>query len=131
MSAAKAKVKRRRKYCPVCAEEVSMSVIRQAEGENDLWWLLCASCNSRYALTGREYQKEKRPDVSAIEKENARIYLTDQTYSVGELLYHPKLDDMGMVVNKSTSPMASCSGAIVVSFMEVGQKTLIEGYAAV
>ena len=106
-----------------------MSVIRETESEDDLWWLLCAACESKFALTHRQYQKEKQPDISAIERDNARVYRTDQTYTVGELLSHPKLDDMGVVVGKASSPIANCSGAIVVSFMEVGRKTLIEGYA--
>ena len=130
MSAVKKKPKRRRKYCPVCQEEVSMSVMREAEDENDLWWLICPSCESSFALTRREYQKEKKPDISAIEKDDARIYTTDETYSVGELVYHDKIGDMGVVIDKADSPLANCSGAIVVSFMEVGQKTLIEGYVA-
>ena len=122
--------KRRRKYCTVCKEEVSMSVIREAEDEDDLWWLLCPTCNSKFALTNTEYRKEKRPDISVIKQSNAREYHTDQTYTVGELIYHPKLDDMGMVVGKASPPIDSCSGAIIVSFVEAGQKTLIEGYAA-
>ena len=130
MPAEKKKLKRRRKYCPVCKEELSMSVMREAEDENDLWWLLCTECESKFALTHQEYQKEKRPGISAIEKEDARVYHTDQTYSVGELVYHPKLDDMGMVVDKSEPPIVNCSGSIIVSFMEIGQKMLIEGYAA-
>ncbi len=128
MPATKKKPKRRRKYCPVCQEEVAMTVMRQAEDEDDLWWLLCPSCDSSFALTHREYQKEKRPDISAVEKSDATVYHTDQTYSVGDLLYHPKLEDMGLVVGKATSPLVNCTGAIVVSFMNTGQKTLIEGY---
>ena len=128
MSAAKAKPKRRHKYCPVCEEEVPMSVIRAAEDENDLWWLLCPSCDSKFALTRREYQREKQPDISAIEKDNARTYHTDQTYLVGELIYHPKLDDMGLVLSKDSLSSFDCSGSVTVSFMETGQKTLIEGY---
>jgi len=130
MPVVKKKPKRRRKYCPVCQEEVSMSVMREAEDENDLWWLVCPTCDGRFALTRREYQKEKKPDVSAIEKDDARIYIMGETYSVGELVLHKKIGDMGVVIDKAESPLANCSGAIVVSFMEVGQKTLIEGYVA-
>ena len=130
MTVVKKKPKRRRKYCPVCQEEVSMSVMREAENENDLWWLVCPTCDGRFALTRREYQKEKKPDISAIEKDNARVYIMGETYTVGELLYHKKIGDMGVVIDKAESPLATCSGAIVVSFMEVGQKTLIEGYVA-
>ena len=130
MPATKGKVKRRRKHCPVCEEEVSMSVMRAAESDNDLWWLLCAACNSKFALISKEYQREKKPDMSAIERANATVYHTDQTYSIGDLLYHSKMEDIGLVVEKVSSPIATCSGAIVVSFMESGQKTLIEGYTA-
>lgn len=129
MSAAKARVKRRHKYCPVCKEEVAMSVIREAEGESDLWWVLCSSCNSKFALTRQQYQRKNRTDIHAVKEDEARTYRTDQTYSVGELIYHPKLDDMGLVMDKTPISSFNCSGSIIVSFMEVGQKMLIEGYA--
>jgi hypothetical protein len=130
MPAKKAKVRRRHKYCPVCKEVVPMSVVRQAEDDDDLYWLLCPSCNNAFALTRQEYHRGKRPDISAIRKDKARTYHTDQTYSVGELIYHRKLDDVGLVVDKEAAPgSVNCSGAIIVSFMELGQKMLIEGYA--
>jgi hypothetical protein len=132
MTANKTKVKRRHKYCPVCREVVPMSVMREAEDEDDFYWLLCTACNSEFALTRHEYYREKQPDVSAIEKDRATIYRAGQTYSVGELIYHRKLDDVGLVVDKAAAPTSvNCSGAIIVSFMEIGQKTLIEGFAAV
>ena len=124
------KVKRRRKHCPVCEEEVSMSVVRAAESDNDLWWLLCAACDSNFALISKEYQRNKKPDMSAIERVDATEYQTKQTYDIGDLLYHGKMEDIGLVVEKISSPIAQCSGAIVVSFMESGEKTLIEGYIA-
>lgn len=130
MPATKTKLKRRHKYCPVCEQEVAMSVMRAAKNENDLYWLFCPSCDSNFALTSQEYHKEKRPNISSIEKDNAKVYHTEQTYSIGELIYHPDLKDMGLIVSKTSPPIVDCSGAIVVSFLETGQKTLIEGYAA-
>jgi hypothetical protein len=125
------RTKRRHKYCPVCKEVIPMNVIREAEGEGDLYWLICTGCDGKFALTRQQYYRKKRPRISAIRKIKAKVYRTDQTYSVGELIYHRKLDDMGLVVHKGAAPgSVNCSGAIIVSFMEIGQKTLIEGYAA-
>jgi hypothetical protein len=118
------------KHCPVCKEEVSMSVIRKADGDDDLYWILCIACESSFALTRQAYQKEKQPDISAADKNSAKTYCTDRKYKIGELIYHPKWDDLGWVTNKATIPIANCSGSIVVSFMEGGLKTLIEGYTA-
>lgn len=124
------KAKQRHKYCPVCKEMVPMSVIREAEDEGDLYWLLCSACDSKFALRRQEYHREKQPDISVIKKDSARVYRTNQTYSVGELIYHRRLDDVGLVVDKTAAPgSVNCSGAIVVSFMEAGSKTFIEGYA--
>jgi ribosomal protein S27AE len=125
----KVKVKRRHKHCPTCGEIVPMVVIHEASCEEDLWWLVCSSCDSNFALTRREYQKEKKPDIAAIKKSDARTYDTEQIYSIGELIYHSKLGDIGIVMKKSELPIANCSGAVVVSFMKNGQKTLVEGYA--
>ena len=129
MPATKKKVKRRHKYCPVCEEITAMPVVREAEDENDLYWLLCSSCDNIFALTKHEYQREKRPKMLAIKKNDARIYRTNQTYSVGELIYHPKLNDVGLIMDKVPLPSVNCTGSIIVSFSEIGQKTLVEGYA--
>jgi ribosomal protein L44E len=122
------KPKRRHKYCPVCKEEVPMSVTREAEGADDLYWLECPSCSSSFALTSQQYYRKKRPKISAIRRRRAKIYYTSQEYSVGETIYHNAFNDVGLVVDKASAPFSSCSGAIIVSFMEVGEKTLIEGY---
>ena len=127
----KKKPKRRHKYCPICKEVVAMTVLREGEDKDDMWWLVCTSCDSRFALTRPQYMKGKRPKISAIKRDEARTYHTDQTYSVGEVIYHQKLDDVGLVVSKTVAPSSvDCSGSVIVSFMETGQKTLIEGYAA-
>jgi hypothetical protein len=121
------KRKRRKKYCPRCKEEISMSVVRTAEDDPDLYWLICPSCDSTYALTRKQYHREKRPDISAINPDDAHEYDTGQTYSVGETLYHPSFDEIGLVVDKGAPPTSNCSGRVVVSFIESGPKTLIEG----
>ncbi len=133
MPAAKAKAKkkaqRRKKHCPICEEEVSMTVTREAEGEDDLWWVLCSACNSRFVLTRQQYQREKKPDISAVKTDKAKEYHTNKTYEVGQIIHHSKLDDVGVVTDKASPPSTvDCSGSIIVSFMELGQKTLIEGY---
>jgi len=129
--ARKKKRNRRHKYCPECKEEMAMSVVREAESDRDFYWLSCPSCESRFALTRQQYQKGKRPNIFAIKQDRARTYHTNQTYKVGQLIYHSKLDDVGVVVGKSSPPSTvNCSGSIIVSFTEIGQKKLIEGYAA-
>jgi uncharacterized protein YlaI len=135
MKKAKSKAKQKRasrkhKYCPECEEEMAMSVIRKAESDRDFYWLLCPSCKSRFALTRQQYLRGKRPDISAIEPDGARTYHTNQTYKVGQLIYHNELGDVGVVINKASAPSnIDCSGSIIVSFTEIGQKRLIEGYA--
>jgi len=121
---------KRHKYCPECEEEAAMSVIREVESDLDLYWLLCPSCESRFALTCQQYTKGKHPDISVIERDKGREYHTDQIYKVGQIICHNKLNDVGVVVGKAVAPSTvDCSGSIIVSFAEIGQKKLIEGYA--
>ena len=107
-----------------------MSVIRKADGGDDLYWILCKACESSFALACQAYQKEKQPGISAADTNSAKTYRTDRKYRIGELIYHPKWDDLGWVINKARIPVANCSEAIVVFFMAGGLTTLIEGYAA-
>ncbi|MBD3181378.1 hypothetical protein GF312_03740 [Candidatus Poribacteria bacterium] len=127
--ARKKRVRHRKKYCSICDEIVSMAVVRKAEEENDLYWLVCPECKNRFAYTRSDYRKKKRIKTPAIKRDDAKVYKTNKTFSIGELIYHPKLHDMGLVVEKASAPFAECSGAIIVSFLQSGQKTLIEGYA--
>jgi hypothetical protein len=120
--------RKRKKYCPKCKEAISMSVVRTAEDDPDLCWLVCPSCDSTYALTRKQFYRGKRPDISAIIQDDADEYDTGETYSVGEILYHPSFDDIGLVVDKGAAPLPNCSGSLLVSFMESGPKTLIEGF---
>jgi hypothetical protein len=126
----KKKARRRHKHCPICKEIVPMSVIREAEDEDDFYWLMCPSCDSKFALTRQQYHKGKQPDISPVEADRAKIYRTTQIYLIGQLIYHRKLDDLGVVTDKTSPPdSVDCSGVIVVSFVELGRKMLIEGYA--
>ena len=130
-SKTKKKKRRRHKYCPVCKEVMAMPVIRKAESDSDFYWLRCPDCESKFALTRKQYMRGKRPDISAIKPGKAREYHTDQTYKVGQLIHHSKLDDLGIVIRKAAAPSTvDCSGSIIVSFTEIGQKRLIEGYVA-
>jgi uncharacterized protein YlaI len=125
------KRRRRHKYCPECKEEMAMSVTHKAESDRDFYWLLCPSCESRFALTRQQYQRGKRPEISAIEPDRAREYHTSKIYKVGQIIHHSRLDDVGVVVGKVAAPSTiECSGSIIVSFSEIGQKRLIEGHAA-
>ena len=121
---------RRYKYCPVCKEEVAMTLVREHEGENDLYWLRCPDCSSKFALTSQQYSKGKRHRISAIRKTKAKSYRMNGTYSVGETIYHDKLSDIGVIVDKAPAPVVNCTGAIIVSFLKGGQRTLVEGYTA-
>lgn len=124
------KMKRRRKYCPVCKKEIYVSLMREPEGEGDLYWVTCPECDSKYALTSQQFHRKKQPEISAIKKLKARVYSMRQTYSVGETIYHNGFNDVGVVLDKSSAPTTDCSGAIGVSFLKSGHKTLIEGYTA-
>ena len=95
----------------------------------DLYWLVCPDCKNRFAYTQSDYRKKKGSKVLAIKRDDAKIYNTSRTYSIGELIYHPKFNDMGLVVEKASAPFAECTGAIIVSFLQSGPKTLIEGYS--
>jgi hypothetical protein len=130
-SKTKQRIRRRHKHCPVCEEEMAMSVLREAESDGDFYWLRCPECEGKFALTYDQYRKGKHPDISAVKPDKAREYHTDETYEVGQLIHHGKLDDVGLVIRKGAAPSTvDCSGSIVVSFIEIGQKTLIEGYVA-
>jgi hypothetical protein len=69
---AKSRARRRKKHCPVCKEEVSMTVIREAGGADDLWRLLCPTCESRFVLIRQQYQREKKPDIYDIDENAGR-----------------------------------------------------------
>lgn len=75
-------------------------------------------------------EKEKKSPkkmISTKKRGDLKNYSLSDKYKVGEMIYHPVFDDTGKVIRKTRSYSGKYT-KIIVQFMKVGKKKLIEGF---
>ena len=113
--------------CPRCERRRKMKVLRPAD-ETGLEWFNCLSCN---ALLCFEWDEESGAFVSpqligdfgAPAPEYFRTYVPEDSYEIGEFIYHQTWRDVGKVIGENELPGGRCS--IDVAFLNYGPKMLI------
>ena len=141
-----------RQFCSVCKSTFEMEVVRES-AEDGVIWLRCPNCQGILphmpsisepereepgagpadAGAPRPAPVEDEPDpVSAaadlldeIDPEQARPYLADETYEVGEVVHHRAWNDYGIV--KATESLPGNRRIIRVRFVNAGEVQLLEG----
>lgn len=113
--------------CPRCERRRKMKVLRPVD-ETGLEWMNCGACN---ALVCSTYDDElERPmesndvgDFGAPAPDEFRTYVPEESYSVGEFIYHQTWRDVGKVIRRRE--LAGGRAAIDVAFLNYGPKMLI------
>ena len=104
-----------------------MKVLRAAD-ETGLVWLNCLTTN---ALICCEFDEESGSPVNPIDAgdfgapapERFRTYMPEETYGIGEFIYHQTWRDVGRVIGRRELP--GSRRAIDVAFLNTGPKMLI------
>lgn len=135
----KGKVKRTREkieqYCSVCKDTFEMEVVRNDDDKGGVPWLKCPGCEGFLPYMGEEEaeeadeneeQQELAPeDLSAEDRENAKVYSQTAEYDVDDVIYQRSWNDYGKVVDKDVLPGGR--KVIVVQFVNQGRIRLLEG----
>jgi len=72
-------------------------------------------------------KRSQEEAAKKIDKSSAAIYNPENTYQVGDAIFHTEWDDIGKIVSKELT--SGGDKAIVVSFEKLGEKRLLEGIA--
>jgi len=113
--------------CPRCSKRRKMRVLRTLD-DTGLEWLNCIACNSLVCFEhNRETDVLEEPvivgDFGAPAPEEFRTYAPEETYDVGEFIYHQTWRDVGKV--RRRKELAGGRSAIEVAFLNYGPKSLI------
>jgi hypothetical protein len=101
-----------------------MEVVGAVENQPEKIWYRCTRCRHAYLIDQGELKKAQEESKKRVERADCSEYKPENTYSVGQAIFHTEWDDMGKIISKEkTSGGAS---AIVVSFEKLGQRRLLE-----
>ncbi len=113
--------------CPRCDKRRKMRILRTLD-PTGLEWLNCLTCNGLVCLTLDEETDTLGDaavvgDFGAPAPEEFRTYVPEETYEVGEFIYHQTWRDVGKVIERRELAGGRC--AIDVAFLNYGLKMLI------
>ena len=111
-------------YCGHCNRETKMEMVGTVEENPERVWYRCTRCRHASLLNVIAWKKIQEDAKKKVEKSECLEYRPDQTYTVGQAIFHTALDDMGRIVSKERT--SDGAHAIVVSFEKLGEKRLLE-----
>lgn len=111
------------RFCDYCGGKQKFKFRGNFEAEPDTkFWYVCQKCKHVVLVSTDELNLQQDSN----QQENYRIYSAEETYEVGELIYHTEWQDYGKVKKKEVS--SSGYSIIVVEFEKLGQKKLVENF---
>jgi hypothetical protein len=117
-------------FCPYCKKETKMELLGgvptddAATTEPVKAWYRCSKCKHTNLISLEVMAQEKAAANAPLEREKCVTYSKEQTYSVGNCIYHIEWDDMGKVVRKDKT--SGGNKIIVVEFEKLGERKLLE-----
>jgi hypothetical protein len=113
--------------CPRCGKRRKMKILRPVD-DTGLEWLNCGACNALLCFEHDEAAEafvngSDVGDFGAPAPEEFRTYVPEDTYQVGEFIYHQTWRDVGKVISRRQ--LAGGRSAIDVAFLNYGPKMLI------
>jgi hypothetical protein len=113
--------------CPRCDRRRKMRILRSSD-ETGLAWLNCIACNALVCFeqeddSGTLCDPRLIGDFGSPAPETFRTYAPEESYDVGEIVYHQTWRDVGKVIRRRELPGGRY--AIDVAFLNYGPKMLI------
>ncbi len=121
-----AKTKNIEAFCNFCSSVTKMELAGfTSEGEDSTkQWAKCKKCKQKLVVDLEDLKKEVKPSIQLLKTEGSATYSPQNSYTVGESIFHQKFNDFGVVISKELT--AQGRGSILVEFQNSGKKKLIE-----
>lgn len=113
--------------CAHCDRITKMEVIGSAESQPEKSWYRCTRCRHATLIDLAELKREELEAKKKLDKADASEYHPEQTYRVGQAIFHSDWGDVGKIVSKERT--SGGGKAIVVSFERLGERRLLESVA--
>ncbi len=109
-------------FCDYCGSKQKFKFRGNFEADDSKFWYMCQKCKHVVLLSIDDLNVQRNENS----KENCRVYSAEETYEIGEIIYHAEWQDYGKVKKKEVS--SSGYNIIVVEFEKLGQKKLVENF---
>lgn len=117
-----ARTKYSERLCGYCNKETRMEMVGERNDANSKVWFRCTRCHHSSLIDMAV--DENNLKETKLSQETATPYTPQQSFKVGEAIFHSVWNDLGKVMSKIKT--SGGDQAIVVSFEKQGQRTLIE-----
>jgi hypothetical protein len=111
-------------YCNHCEKVTKMEVIGATENQPDKTWYRCTRCRHASLIDLTELRKIQEGAHKKVVREDCTEYRPEQTYNVGQAIFHSEWNDVGKIVSKERT--SGGDKAIVVAFEKLGERRLLE-----
>jgi hypothetical protein len=111
-------------YCGHCNRESRMELIGATENQPDHTWYRCTRCRHASLIDLAQLRKSQEDSRRKLEKADCSEYRPEQTYTVGQAIFHHDWDDIGKITGKERT--SDGARAIVVAFERLGERKLLE-----
>jgi hypothetical protein len=105
-----------------------MEMIGAVESRPEKTWYRCTRCRHASLLDLNELQRIQKEAKKKLERSECSEYKPENTYSVGQAIFHTEWDDIGKIISKERT--SGGAKAIVVSFEKLGERRLLESVVA-
>jgi len=110
-------------HCVHCERTAKMEVIGPAENQPEKTWYRCTRCRHATLVDVPALRQKQEESARKPEREQCQEYRPENTYTVGEAIFHNEWG-IGKVVSKERT--SGGDRAIVVAFEKLGERRLLE-----
>jgi len=115
-------------FCNHCGRLTKMEVIGANEEQPDRTWYRCQRCRHASLINLAELRRVQDESKKKLDKAECSEYRPEDTYTIGQAIFHTGWDDIGKIVSKVRT--SDGAHAIVVSFERLGERRLLESVVA-
>jgi hypothetical protein len=101
-----------------------MELIGATETQPDKSWYRCTRCRHATLVNAEDLRREEQESRKKVDRADAAEYRPEETYRVGQAIFHTEWDDVGKIISKERT--SGGARAIVVSFERLGERRLLE-----
>jgi len=110
-------------HCAHCERTSKMEVIGPVENQPEKTWYRCTRCRHATLVDVAALRQQAEESARKPERENCQDYKPENSYTVGEAIFHTEWG-IGKVVSKERT--SGGDRAIVVAFEKLGERKLLE-----
>ena len=109
--------------CAHCERITKMEVIGPVENQPEKTWYRCTRCRHATLIDVAALRQQQEESARKPEREQCQDYRPENTYTVGEAIFHNEWG-IGKVISKERT--SGGDRAIVVAFEKLGERRLLE-----